>query len=256
MKITILGSGTSGGVPFVGCKCEVCTSDHPKNKRRRASILVETQGKRILIDTSPDLRMQALDNDLATVDAVLFTHAHADHTHGIDDIRSFNHNANQPIDAYGDAETMAFLQKKFEYVFMPPVPEKGWYRPCLAPNIIEHSKAFDIDGVEIIPFKQQHGKGFSVGFRIGNMAYSTDTNGFPEESLPYLQGLDCWIVTALQYKPHATHAHVDMTLEWVEQFKPKQTILTHMAHAIDYVTLQEKLPNNIIPAYDNMAVDL
>jgi phosphoribosyl 1,2-cyclic phosphate phosphodiesterase len=257
MKVTILGSGTSGGVPLIGCDCKVCHSDNPKNKRRRVSVLVETAGKKILIDTSPDLRMQALDNKFSTVDAILYTHAHADHAHGIDETRSFNVNSRKPLDCYGDAECLGELARKFDYAFKPPVPKLGWFRPALVGHIVEPGKGFEAAGVPVMPFLQDHGvAGLTLGYRIGNFAYSTDLNSLPPESMEKLKNLDTWVVDCLQYKPHPTHAHVELVLKWVKELQPRQAILTHMSHNIEYETIKASLPHGIEPGYDGMVLEV
>lgn len=256
MKVTILGCGSSGGVPLIGCECPVCTSDNRKNRRSRVSVLVETEGKRILIDTSPDLREQALANGITTVDAIIFTHAHADHINGLDDVRSFNYHGNAPIPVFGDAHTLAEIQKRFDYAFKPPIPEYGWFRPCLIANEIEAGRSFDIAGVHIQPFVQRHGKSEVLGLRIGDFAYSTDTNGILEASEAYLGGLDLWIVDCLQRDPAPTHAHLAMALEWIEKFQPEKAILTHMSHDLEYEALKRELPANVEPAWDGMQISI
>ncbi len=257
LKVTVLGCGSSGGVPVIGCKCPVCISPNPKNKRTRASILIESQGTTILVDTSPDMRMQCLANNIGKVDAIIYTHAHADHLHGIDDVRSFNFAKNAPVDTYCDEETLEVLKKRFDYVFFPPKPaDTGWYRPCLNPILVKPFTAFTIGAIEILPFTQQHGQGKTIGLRISNFAYSTDTNGLPEESLAALAGIDAWIVDCLSYVPMPTHAHLAMTLGWIERIKPKRAYLTHLNHEFDYETFARELPANAFPAYDGLVVEV
>ena len=259
MKVTILGCGSSGGVPLIGCSCRVCTSDHPENKRSRVSILMEINGKRILIDTSPDLRQQALRHHFSYFDAILYTHAHADHCHGIDEVRSFNFHKDGPIDIYADTETMERLQTSFAYIFKPHMKEQGWYKPLLTPHLIDTVdwKAFHVaDEVEIIPFEQRHGESLTLGFRAANFAYSTDVNNLPEESLQTLENLDVWVVDCLGYNPMPTHAHLELALEWIEQLRPKRAILTHMGHTIDYDTLKQQLPPHVEPAYDGLVIEI
>jgi len=256
MKVTILGCGASSGVPIMGCECDVCRSSNPKNNRTRVSILVESQNTRILVDTPPDLRTQALRHNLKTVDAIIYTHAHADHIAGIDDTRSFNYYNNAPLDIYSDARTLEELRVRFPYVFLPPKPLKTmWYRPCLSPIAIEPPHTFKIDGIEIIPFWQIHGQDRTLGLRFGNIAYTTDTNVLSQESLQMLKGIDVWIVDCLRYAPAPTHAHLEMALGWINQVKPKQAYLTHMSHEFDYDTLLKELPENVSPAYDGLVIN-
>lgn len=260
MKITVLGCGSSGGVPLVGCHCAVCTSSNLKNHRTRVSVLVETRGKRILIDSSPDLREQCLRNNLMSIDAILYTHAHADHTHGIDDLRSLNYHKNGAIDLYADPSTLQELRQRFPYVFKPHVPGHGWYKPSLVPHEIcmdtGVSRFIILEDIEITAFSQWHGNNPSLGFRIGNFAYSTDVNRFTRESLQVLGGLDVWLVDCLRPHPSPTHAHLEMTLGWIEDVKPKRAILTHMGHEFDYDTLKSELPSNVEPAFDGMVIEL
>jgi phosphoribosyl 1,2-cyclic phosphate phosphodiesterase len=255
MKITILGCGASSGVPIIGCDCTVCTSANPKNKRTRVSILVESEGTSILVDTSPDLRVQALRNNIRKIDAIIVTHAHADHINGIDDVRPFNYLNNAPLNLYCESETLQEIKERFPYCFLPPKPAgTGWYRPCLIPVTIEPPKSFTIGGIEVQPFWQNHGQSRTVGLRFGNMAYSTDTNGLPEESLEILKGIDTWIVDCLRYHPAPTHAHLEMTLEWIKQVKPKAAYLTHMNHELDYDRLMKELPQGVYPAHDGLVI--
>ena len=256
MKVTILGSGSSGGVPLIGCDCHVCTSEEPKNKRTRVSVLVEYKETKILIDTSPDLRQQALANHIKSVDAVLYTHAHADHTHGIDELRSFNFHRNAQIPIYGDKPTLEEVTKRFDYVFGPPMPEYGWFRASLVPHEITAYQPFSIDDIEVVPFAQDHGRSNSMGFRIGDFAYSTDAKHIPEASFEVLNGVKYWIVDCLSRHAKPTHAHLDLALEWIARVKPEKAILTHMGHDFEYHTLKVELPSHIEPAYDNLSFEL
>ncbi len=257
MRITILGCGGSTGVPVIGCRCEVCISTNPKNKRSRVSILIQEAGKSILIDTSPDLREQALRNQIDRLDAVIYTHAHADHTHGIDDLRAYNFSSHKPVPIYADSQTMARLKNQFYYVFLPSTAPI-WYRPCVEPNEIntEPLENFKAAGIDFTPILQEHGKEQTLGYRIGNFAYSTDVNGFSAESLDKLRNLDVWVVDCLRYSDSATHAKLDMTLAWINEVKPKRAILTHMAHDFDYDKLKSELPDGVEPAYDGMIIEL
>ena len=258
MRVTVLGSGASSGVPLIGCDCSVCSSSNPKNRRTRVSILIEVGNSKLLVDTSPDLRTQAISNGIKKVDAIFFTHAHADHVHGIDDTRSFNYHLNQHINIYGDNETLAEIQQRFPYAFKPAIPEYGWFRPCLVPNIIgEEMLPFKVTGeFEVRPFRQFHGKIQTLGLRVNDFAYSTDVNNLPEESFQALRNTKIWLVDCLRYHPAPTHAHLEMTLDWIERVKPELAILTHMGHEFDYETLLKELPASVVPAYDGMVIDL
>ena len=257
MKVTMLGCGSSAGVPFIGCTCAVCTSNDPKNKRTRVSVLVEINGKNILIDSSPDLRWQALREGITRIDAVLYTHDHADHTHGIDELRSFNYLSQDVIPLYGDEKTLSALRQRFAYAFLPK-PENQWFRPSLATHVVVDKAVgnFSLFGEEIRYFELGHGKSKTVGYRIGNFAYCTDCDGISDESFAQLEGLDVWIVDCLSDKPSYSHAHLGLTLEWVKRAKPKRAILTHMNHDFDYQTLKASLPEGVEPGYDALGFEL
>ena len=250
MKVTILGCGTSGGVPRIGGVWGNCDPDNPKNRRRRVSILVEEGRTRLLVDTSPDLREQLLGADVRHLDGVLYTHDHADHTHGIDDLRGLFHTMGRKIDVYGDARTLDVLTRRFDYIF---TSNEGYPAFCEAHEI---TGAFRIGDIEVVPFEQIHGPITSLGFRFGPVAYSTDLNDLPEESFAALEGVEVWIVDALRYDPHPTHPHLDLTLEWIKKVGPKRAYLTHMTWDLDYDTLMAELPDGVEPAYDGLVIDV
>ena len=254
MKITILGCGGAGGVPMISAGWGQCDPNNPKNRRRRQSILVEDQGQTILVDTSPDLREQLLGTGTRHLDAVLYTHAHADHVHGIDDLREVNRAMKAPLPTYGTAETMTEIKERFPYVFtaVAETITGNIYKPCLIPHEIDGP--FDVGHVHIVPFDQDHGYSRTTGFRFGSAAYSTDVLELPEESMALLHGLDVWIVGCLLDKPHHTHAHVDKVLGWAEVLQPKLTIITHMSPRLDYATLMASLPAGVVAAYDGMEI--
>jgi phosphoribosyl 1,2-cyclic phosphate phosphodiesterase len=257
-SVTILGCGASAGVPMIGCDCAVCTSENPKNKRLRASIAIEKGDSRLLVDASPDLRQQTLSAGFKSIDGIWITHAHADHCHGIDDIRSFNYIAQKALPVYSDAATLDELQRRFDYVFRPP-PEQAWYRAALTPHVVAIDPMQPVQvthDITIVPFQQIHGKTQSIGIRIDNFAYSTDVNNLPEESLQTLENLDVWLVDCLSVDPSPTHAHLEMTLGWIERVKPKRAILTHMGHSLEYEALKSKLPPGVEPGFDGMKITL
>lgn len=255
MKITILGCGGSGGVPLLGNNWGKCDPANPKNFRLRPSIFIETAAGRILIDTSPDLRQQLLAAKIDKIDAVLFTHAHADHLHGIDDLRGINRLMQATIPVYADAPTMAEIEKSFGYVFKLIPGGQGYFRPQLVPHVIAAYQPFHAAGVEIMPLDQDHGFMRSLGFRIGNFAYSTDVVEIPDRSMELLAGIDTWIVDCFIDEPHHTHAHIDKTLAWIERIKPKRAILTHMSARLDYAKLLAQCPPGVEPGFDGMIIE-
>ena len=256
MRITVLGCGGSGGVPLVDGTWGRCNPDNPKNRRRRVSVLVEHPDATILIDTSPDLRAQMLDASVTRIDAVLFTHDHADHTHGIDDLRYLRRDGGSPIDAYMDAGTLQTLETRFDYIFRQREEgSKILYKPVLRAHVFDGP--FAVNGVPVTPFDQHHGFGtVTKGFRIGAFAYSTDVVGLPDESLAALAGLELWVVDCLRYEPHPTHSHFEQTLAWIARLRPKRAVLTHLNHQIDYDDVKSKCPPGVEPGYDGLIVDL
>jgi phosphoribosyl 1,2-cyclic phosphate phosphodiesterase len=250
MKITILGSGTSTGVPMVGCHCPVCTSSDPKDTRTRASILVETAGKFILIDTSPDLRRQALDHAIPHIDAVLFTHTHADHINGIDDLRGFHLLHKRVIPCYGSKETIDLITSNYSYIFSGA--SQGGYTPLLDPHRVRG--AFQLFGQTILPIHLVHGYSYSTGYRIGDVAYLTDCSRIPDTSMHFLTGLDILILDALRYTPHISHFNIEESLKVVETLKPRRTILTHLTHEVAHRD-NEKLPPGVEFAFDGMILE-
>lgn len=229
--------------------------DNPRNLRRRPSILVEDDAGTVLVDTSPDLRMQLLDARVWDIDAIVYTHAHADHVNGIDDIRALNIRHGGPIDAYASAETFEILKSRFPYVFEPyPPGGPQFWRPCIAPHAV--SGDFTAAGMEIRSFEQEHGRMTSLGLRFGPFAYSTDVKTLGEEAFEILEGIEVWMVDALNVNPHPTHSHVAQTLEWVERVRPRRTILTHMSHRMDYARLAAILPEGVEPGYDGMVIEI
>lgn len=258
LKVTILGCGSSGGVPRIGNDWGACDPSEPKNRRTRCSILVERGATRVLVDTSPDLRAQLLAANAGTLDAVLFTHEHADQTHGIDDLRVPAINARRRIDAYMDARTERVLGHRFRYCFETPAGSE--YPPILSLKRLEPLVPVRIDGqggvIEALPFEQEHGSIRSLGFRFGPVAYSSDVNGLSKEAFAALDGIDCWILDALRYRPHPTHAHVELALDWIARVRPKRAILTNLHVDLDYARLKAELPAGVEPAYDGLVLEL
>ncbi len=258
MRITLLGSGGSGGVPLAGAQpggnWGACDPTNPRNRRRRVSILVEAEGRSVLVDTSPDLRLQILDNRVTRIDAVCFTHAHADHCHGLDELRGMRYALGHPIDAYMDRATHGALTRRFEYAFASSADPKSIYPPLMNDHLVEGP--FRIGGIDVVPFEQQHGPETSLGFRFGSVAYSTDVTGFSAEAFEILQGLVLWILDCLRDDPHPTHSHVAQSLEWIAKVKPKRALLTHLNHQIDYADLAARCPPGVEPAYDGLVVEI
>jgi len=252
MKVVILGCATSTGVPIIGCPCPVCTSDNPKNKRTRCSVFIETKGKNILIDSATDLRFQALKHQITRLDAVLYTHSHADHTHGIDELRTFNFVNDMVIPCYGNSLTINNLKNNFGYIFDGVYSAGG--KPKLELNVVEND--FDFDGMNITPVEINHAKWMILGYRIGNFAYLTDCSGIPDESIEKLKGLDLLILSALRYREHPAHFNIEQAVEMAQKLNPKLAVFTHMGHEVEYDTLLSELPDNIVPAYDGMEVEL
>jgi phosphoribosyl 1,2-cyclic phosphate phosphodiesterase len=250
MKLTILGCGTSGGVPKVPEFWGACDPANPKNHRRRASVLVEEGDSTILFDTTPDLREQMIAARVKKLDAVFYTHDHADHTHGIDDLRGFYQTSGNRVDIYADAQTLGILKQRFDYIFRS---QNNYAAICRAHTLNGPVK---VGGLKVIPFEQGHGDGISLGYRVGDFAYSTDLNMLPESAFDTLAGVKVWVVDALRYQAHPTHSHLAQTLEWIERVKPERAILTHMTWDMDYETLKRELPAGVEPAYDGMEVTL
>jgi phosphoribosyl 1,2-cyclic phosphate phosphodiesterase len=253
--MTLLGSGTSSGVPLIGCKCAVCRSRNPKNKRLRVSAWVQTQGKSILIDTGPDFREQALRAKISHVDAVLITHPHADHVHGIDDLRAYNFIQKTSIPVYGNAWTCEELPVKFSYIFKPrATPYEGGGIPNLELRQFDpQTQSLDIQGVKVIPIALDHGKKETVVFRFDSVAYVTDTSYIQPASLERLKGLSVLVLDCVRIEPHRTHLNLDGALEVVEKVKPKKTYLTHLGHEFDS-TKKMNLPRGVSLAYDGLKI--
>jgi phosphoribosyl 1,2-cyclic phosphate phosphodiesterase len=262
LLFTILGCGSSAGVPRVAQGWGACDPNNPKNRRRRCSLLVQRPANAgtttVLVDTSPDLREQLLSANVARLDGVLFTHDHADHTHGIDDLRPFFIHHRRRVDVYADGPTAAVLHSRFGYCFSARTGSD--YPPILSDHRIAPGETVTVEGqggpVSALPFKQKHGDGSSLGFRFGGLAYSCDVNGLPDESLMLLRDIDVWIVDALRHKPHPSHFSLEESLAWIERVRPRRAVLTNLHTDLDYETLRRSLPAGIEPAFDGMTIEL
>jgi phosphoribosyl 1,2-cyclic phosphate phosphodiesterase len=256
VRFTILGCGSSGGVPRLGGHWGECDPTNPRNTRRRCSLLIERESEdgitRVLIDSSPDLRAQLLDAGIGALDAVVYTHSHADHVHGIDDLRMIVFNMRQRLPVWADGDTQNALYARFGYAFVQP--EDSPYPPILDMHTI--NGPFEIEGaggaIRLTPFQVNHGSIDALGFRVGDLAYLPDAAAIPEDVWPVLSGLDCWILDALRRTPHPTHAHLALSLEWIARAAPRRAVLTNMHIDLDYQTVEEETPAHVTPAYDGM----
>lgn len=252
LEISILGSGTSTGIPVVGCDCAVCRSDDPRNQRTRCSALISFGRYNILIDTATDLRQQALRENIRHIDAVLYTHSHADHMHGIDDLRGFNLRSKEPIPLYGSPRTLERVRDNFNYIFDDC--EKPGYVPRLSLCPVEDS--FQLFDMTIIPVPLNHGGMQAYGYRCGPFAYLTDCNDIPESSLQLLTGLDLLVLDGLRFKPHSTHFNIPQAIEMAKTIGARQTLLTHLSHEVDHPRHAPQLPAGIDFAYDGQHFSL
>ena len=264
LRFTLLGTGSSGGVPRIGNDWGVCDPSEPKNRRRRCSALIEysddlamTSTTRVLIDTSPDLREQLLLVGVSALDGVLITHDHADQTHGLDDLRALALRSRKRIPVHMDEHTAETLTKKFSYCFegsngYPPIIDLQPFLSDYAPRSLQGEGG----ELSVLPLRQIHGPIPSLGFRIGNLAYCNDVSDLPDSTLDKLSELDVFVVDALRYTPHPTHAHLERTLEWIEQLKPRRAVLTNLHVDMDYATLLRELPSGVEPGYDGMTIEV
>jgi phosphoribosyl 1,2-cyclic phosphate phosphodiesterase len=251
ITITVLGSGTSMGVPTLGCDCGVCTSGDPRDQRLRPSIVLEYDGRTVLIDTTPDFRQQALRSGMRRIDAILYTHAHADHIMGLDDVRPLNFKQKSAIPIYGSEETLNSIHCSFRYVFETANPESSI--PKVTMNTLT-GDGVDLFGLHFEPIPLEHGKSMVYGYRFGQAAYLTDHSVIPEKSLESLYGLDVLFLDALRHKPHPTHSTVQQSLNYVQQLSPKRAFFTHISHDLPHARTEEMLPPNVRLAYDGLAI--
>lgn len=258
LGFTILGCGSSGGVPRIGGHWGECNPDNPRNARRRCSMLISrstAEGTtRVLIDTSPDLRNQLLDAGVGELDAVVYTHAHADHMHGLDDLRQVVFNIGRRLPVWADGATQASLLGRFGYAFVQP--EGSSYPPILDLHTIDGDVTIDGAGgaITLTPFEVRHGSIDALGFRVGDLAYLPDVSGIPDEAWPVLEGLDCFVIDALRRTPHPTHAHLDKALAWIEKTGATRGVLTNMHIDLDYDDVMGETPDNVVPAHDGLVI--
>ncbi|MDG1097218.1 MAG: MBL fold metallo-hydrolase [Methylophilaceae bacterium] len=253
MQLTILGAGSSAGTPAIGCQCDTCTSDDPRNKRTRcSSIITLDTGENILIDTGPDLRLQALREGITNIGAVLYTHTHADHLHGIDDLRGFCQVNRKQIPLYSYKEAAEHIKAKFGYTLRKPCD--FWDLPVLSIN--EVNAPFDLFGTTVTPIPIMHGRIQIFGYRIGNIAYMTDVSAIPEYSFALLENLDLLLIDCLRVKEHPTHINIEQSLAYIGQIKAKQSVLIHMTHELEYKALAKMLPKNVSVGYDGLKINI
>ena len=257
MRLTLLGTGTSFGVPQIGCRCPTCTSTDPRDRRTRTSALIETRGKRLLIDTPPELRLQLVAAGVDHIDAVLFTHEHADHVHGIDDLRALSVRLGAMLPAYGPRDTMAELAVKFPYIFDPSiVVPAGTSKPELAAHVLEPGTPVAIAGVPVLPLALPHGEHVVFGYRVGPVAYLTDVKSVPESVGAALKGLEVLVLNALLPRPHPLHLSIPEAVETAQRIGARRTYFTHLTHEYTHQALAAMLPPGIAPAFDGLVIDV
>ncbi len=255
-QMILLGTGTSVGIPMIGCGCPVCRSDNPRNKRARCSALLGLPEGNLLIDTSPDVRTQLLREQIGIVHAVLYTHEHADHVFGLDDLRLMQFHLGGPVPLYCELSVEERIRKSFDYAFSPEVQTHPGAVPQLAFHRIG-TEPFEVLGARVVPIRMRHGRRFEVlGYRFGNVAYCTDTNAIPSESMELLRGLDVLILDALRPRGHATHFSLEQAIEVVRELAPRQTYFTHMSHELEHEATNAALPAGMALAYDGLRIDL
>jgi len=254
MKAIFLGTGTSNGVPQIGCNCDICTSLNPKNKRYRSSLFIKSEDTKIIIDTSPEFRLQCLRENISSLNAVILTHSHADHLFGLDDIRAFTEITAKPMPVYTDSYTSQIIKNTFSYIFQDPINKSPLPKINLVE--IEHKKKININSIKIIPIEVKHGNLNIMSYKINDFLYCTDCNFIPQKSEEFFYNLDTLVIGALRYKSHHTHFNIEEAIKIVEKYKPKITYFTHMTHHVEYDNLSGILPENIKLAYDGLVLNL
>lgn len=254
MRVHILGCGSSGGVPLLNGDWMACDPNEPRNRRTRVSVAVQKGDTTVVVDTSPDFRYQMLRAGIEMPDAILYTHDHADHTHGIDDLRPLHFLNKKQVPIYSDGKTLQRLQKRFPYAFNDTKHTPSLYQGFVDPR--EISGPFQVGDISVVPFEQDHGYQTSLGFRFDDFAYSTDVVRLSDEAFEVLDGVKVWVVDCVARDPRPTHSHLAQTLEWIERVKPDVAYLTHMSALLDYQSLRDELPDGVYPAYDNCVIDI
>jgi phosphoribosyl 1,2-cyclic phosphate phosphodiesterase len=254
IELLFLGSGTSAGVPMIGCHCPVCTSADPRDKRMRPSVVISYHGRRVLVDTTPELRLQCVAHGVDMIDAIVFTHSHADHVMGLDDVRRFNAISKAPLDVWADAATHEALTRCFGYAFKEPSPEVALFRPHLRRRHIEEHLAFEVAGRKWTPIRLMHGGMPVLGFRVGRLAYCTDVNQIADESFDKLRGLDVLVLDALHHLEHLAHFSIAQAIEVARRIGARQTFFTHMTHNVSHALVEPTLPEGIHLGYDGLRV--
>jgi len=252
VELLFLGTGTSAGIPMIGCQCPVCTSTDPRDKRTRPCVVISYDGFHVLVDASPELRLQCVAHGVDRIDAIVVTHAHADHIMGLDDVRRFNTIRNGPLDVWADGPTHSILDSCFGYAFRPPDPTAGVYRPHLLRRFIRGP--FELHGRKWIPIPLFHGQMPIFGFRVGDLAYCTDCSHVPEEAMKLLTGLKILVIDGLQFRPHPTHLSIDQAVQVAQRLRPGRTYLTHIAHAVGHAATSTQLPAGVELAHDGLRV--
>jgi phosphoribosyl 1,2-cyclic phosphate phosphodiesterase len=260
MRVTLLGTGSSAGVPVIGGPgghgdWGACDPAEPRNRRTRASVLIEGESGAVLVDTSPDMRGQLLACGIGRVDALVFTHAHADHILGFDDVRILNRIADRPLPAFATSQTFSELERRFDYAFRPWTPP-NFFRPVLDPHIVAPGDTFEAAGMGFLAFEQDHGFSKTLGLRVGPFGYSTDVVELNGAAHAALRGVDTWVVGCYQRAPHRTHAWVDRAVEWARMIGPRRTVLTHMGTDLDWAWLRDHLPPGIEAGHDGLVLDV
>lgn len=259
--LTFLGTGTSAGVPVIACDCEVCTSDDPRDHRDRPGVMIEYHDfagdhRRYLIDTTPDLRHQMIRHNVMHINGVVYTHNHADHVFGIDDLRRFNAVMDAHIDIHAEQNVIDWLHHTFEYIFRPHKNINKSFVPRLLSNVIQHDEPFTLSDIVWQPIRLMHGRLPILGYRVNDIAYCTDVSSIPPESWEHLENLDILVIDALRYRHHPTHLTIDQALEIINQVQPRKAYLTHISHEVSHAKLVDQLPDNVAPAYDGLTLTL
>lgn len=256
MRLVFLGTGTSYGVPQIGCHCRTCTSSDPRDRRMRAAVLIESGGHRLLIDTPPELRLQLVGGAIESVDAVLFTHAHADHVHGIDDLRAVSMRRGERLAVYGPAAALAELERRFGYIFDRTPAQPGTSKPELAAHALEPERVTQVAGMPVCPVALPHGDCTVFGYRVGDVAYLTDAKTVPAPARARLAGLEVLVLNALLSRPHPLHLSIPEAVEAAQQIGARRTFLTHLTHETPHAELAARLPAGIAPAYDGLVIEV